>query len=242
MKHSYFFIFFYAYLLNIFNIAVINSMVYFPPDDIGSFIPIKESCGAAVNEKGFETYQSINSAFTCMLSGYKKVYSGLQDEIEYLNAESKKALKDGAIKKIMLPQGGILEPNQEIIFYTPEGECEAYLLAELYKEKMQLLSPWQKKLEYIFAMIFLSLMGLLHDGELDILKSFISTAKLYENDVHEIMQRIDKIQHSHNHYLSGHLLGYDKNDIKYFYLKNNLENIFENDKKKSEEWLHEHQC
>jgi hypothetical protein len=207
-------------------------------ENIITFIPTKEACGAAINEKNIATYKNINDAFNCMLAGYKNVYWGDEKELEELSSGSKKLLDDKLIKKIILP-ARILQSSRQIIFYTTHGEQNARLLAQLMKEHIQKIKPLEKKLQFIAMRIFLDFIESLHKDGLGVLKSTIKQAKLFEPEITIIMKKIETLEQSKNNYLNGILLGYDKKDIHYFYKKNKIE-TFKQDKQVAKKWIFEH--
>lgn len=68
--------------------------------------------------------------------------------------------------------------------------------------------------------------------------NFVLYTKKGEQNAHLFAKQDEDELLRKNHYLTGHLLGYSEEDIKYFYEKNKFQ-AYEQDKKAAENWIKE---
>lgn len=178
------------------------------------FIPTKNNCGAAIkadNSPGFP--DNINAALACMQAGYRDIY--ITEKREF-NTIDKKKLSDNDINYITIT--GLKFPimsefNDHVIIYKDSAKYKAAIIAKNTEEQFAFMKN----------NIPVNCLDALYDFSCCFCSNFAIGRLTHAIVMKYYYPKINFLSCA----LNGLLLGYDKEDIKYFYINHNKEEFFD---------------
>lgn len=178
------------------------------------FIPTKNNCGAAIKaDKSPGFPDNINAALACMQAGYRDIY--ITEKKEF-NTIDKKYLSDNNINYIITK--GFKFPitsgfDDHIIIYKDSAKYKAAIIAKNEEERFACMKN----------NIPVSCLDTIYDFSCCFCSNFAIGMLTHTIVMKYYYPKIKFLSWA----LTGLLLGYDKEDIKYFYEKHNQKEFFD---------------